>query len=403
MGHAARQFRHVHDEGGILAAAAPTITMTTDWFSTLTGFPERSWAETKASLSVAGAELRSLANNRTFAIGTLETPSVADLRARALADLRGSSNDLRGSSKELPYDRGKELPGTLRVSSVVADVSALHRDPAHRHALFQVASQFNLLEMTGPHVTPEDGVSRYAHDRTQGPACAIAAGAASIYRNYFVPVDGGVGQTRHRQIDCLRDIGDALGNDRGSLWTMRNGYALCTESGLAAITRRLGQMPADERDALRDRLRVGVHQDVEVTISDDPGQRVTQVFCSALPVAYTGIPAAQWTAFATLVLEGAYEATLWAGVLNARAALKCRPTSEGGTAPTGCRQVWLTSLGGGAFGNDPAWIAGAMRRALRLVRDVDLDVRIVSYGRVRPEVERVVAECQATLERPTTI
>jgi hypothetical protein len=73
------------------------------------------------------------------------------------------------------------------------------------------------------------------------------------------------------------------------------------------------------------------------------------------------------------------------------------------SARTGCRQVWLTSLGGGAFGNDPAWIAGAMRRALRLVRDVDLDVRIVSYGRARPELEPVVAECQATLERPTTI
>ncbi len=397
--------------------------MTSDWFTALTGFPERSWAETQSNFSVAGTELRCLLNDRTYAIGTLETPSVADLRARAIADLRGSSNDLRGSSKELPYngiaggsskelpyDKGKELPGRLRVSSVVADVSALHREPAHRHALFQVASQFNLLEMTGPHVAPEDGVTRYAHDRTQGPACAIAAGAATIYRNYFVPADSGVGQTRHRQIDCLRDIGDALGNDRGSLWTMQNGYALCTESGLAAITRRLGQMSADERDALRDRLRVGVHSDVQVTISDDPGQRVTQVFCSALPVAYTGIPAEQWTAFATLVLEGAYEATLWAGVLNARAALtslrsssyggppkpwrrrKCRPTSKGGIARTGCRQVWLTSLGGGAFGNDPAWIGGAMRRALRLVRDVDLDVRIVSYGRVRPEVERVVAE-----------
>jgi len=37
-------------------------------------------------------------------------------------------------------------------------------------APFQVASQFNLLEMTGPSVTPEHGVARYAHDPTQGPA-----------------------------------------------------------------------------------------------------------------------------------------------------------------------------------------------------------------------------------------
>jgi len=30
------------------------------------------------------------------------------------------------------------------------------------------------------------GVTRYQHDHTQGPACAIACGAATIYRNYFV-------------------------------------------------------------------------------------------------------------------------------------------------------------------------------------------------------------------------
>jgi hypothetical protein len=92
--------------------------MTTDWFSTLTGFPERSWAETQATLSVAGTNLRSLVNNRTVAIGNLESPSVADRRARALAVAH-------------------QIPGRLRVSSVVADVSALHRHPAHRHALFQ--------------------------------------------------------------------------------------------------------------------------------------------------------------------------------------------------------------------------------------------------------------------------
>jgi hypothetical protein len=65
-------------------------------------------------------------------------------------------------------------------------------------ALFQVASQFNALEMVAPNITPEDGVTRYQHDRTQGPACAIAAGAATIYRNYFVPVAGGIGQTAAR-------------------------------------------------------------------------------------------------------------------------------------------------------------------------------------------------------------
>ena len=55
-------------------------------------------------------------------------------------------------------------------------------------------------------MTPEHGVTRYQHDRTQGPACAIAAGAATIYRNYFAPVGGG-----SRSPDCA-----LLRNPQGS-------------------------------------------------------------------------------------------------------------------------------------------------------------------------------------------
>jgi hypothetical protein len=57
----------------------------------------------------------------------------------------------------------------------------MHRAPEYGGALFQVASQFDALEMTGANVTPEDGVTRYQHDHTQGPACAIAAGAARSF------------------------------------------------------------------------------------------------------------------------------------------------------------------------------------------------------------------------------
>lgn len=67
--------------------------------------------------------------------------------------------------------------------------------PEFAEASFQVASQFNLLEIVGPGITLEDGVTRYSGDRTQRPACAIAAGARTIYRNYFVPVGGCLGQT----------------------------------------------------------------------------------------------------------------------------------------------------------------------------------------------------------------
>ena len=123
--------------------------MPTDWFEGLMGFKERPYEETRANLEVVGSTLRSKVNKRSFAIGTLETPSVAELRRRATGVV-------------------DSLTGTLRVSNVVGDVGRLHRDPANRQALFQVASQFNLLEMTGPEITPEHGVTRYASDRDPG-------------------------------------------------------------------------------------------------------------------------------------------------------------------------------------------------------------------------------------------
>jgi hypothetical protein len=159
---------------------------------------------------------------------------------------------------------------------------------------------------------------------------------------------------------------------------MRNGYALCTEPGLASIARRLDALSHAERNSLRDQLRVGLHWDVEVTGRNSPGLLVSQVFCSALPVAYTRIPSSQWQTFATLVLEGAYEATLWAAVLNAH-----RTTSN---------VVYLTRVGGGAFGNEKAWIDGALRRALNMFGHAGLDVRLVSHGRPDPELVRLVGE-----------
>jgi hypothetical protein len=107
----------------------------------------------------------------------------------------------------------------------------------------------------------------------QGPACAIAAGAGTIFRNYCVPMgDGQVGQTRHKQVilrssvtvlcagcfhalsnlpsslgrsvercevrpdllriqlDGLAQMGalfaQRLGCSLSSLWSMRNGYCM---------------------------------------------------------------------------------------------------------------------------------------------------------------------------------
>jgi hypothetical protein len=168
-----------------------------DWFERITGFREGDYDSTRSRLAVEGSELVSLANGSRHGIGTFELASLSDLRTRAPAGFKARRTTVR---------------------NVVGDARALHSDPAFAGATFQVASQFNLLEMAAPSVTPEHGVTRYASDRTQGPACAIAAGAATIWRNYFVPVPGrpaAHGQTATHQLNALQRLGETLAQELG--------------------------------------------------------------------------------------------------------------------------------------------------------------------------------------------
>ena len=325
-----------------------------DWFERLTGFREGGYSEAKARLRLEAGRLVSSVNGRSYQVGEFEVVSLAVLRARAKA----------------PY-----LTGRLNLSLVRGDVRRLHAAHENRNALFQVASQFNMLEMIGPSVSPEDGVTRYQNDPTQGPACAIAAGAATIFRNYFAPVGCDHGQSSDRQLDGLADLGARLsaltGHPVNQLWRMQNGYAMGITSGIQAIGEALGACTEDQLDNLRGALRIGLQWDAGVTDAGAPADHwVSQAFCSALPVSYCSLPSVLWAPFARLVLEAAYEATLHAGRLN---------LARGRSAT-----VFLTGLGGGAFGNDDAWIDAALGRALEQFRDTPLDVRLVSYREHRP-------------------
>lgn len=327
------------------------------WFEVLTGFEERYPDQVRKNITVDGEMMKSHVNGKIMACGRLETPTLAELRERIRSVGRGD--------------------GSISVREVVADVQDLHVVPSNAGSLFQVASQFNLLEMASPNATPEHGVGIYEYDRTQGPACAIAAGAGTIYRNYFVPLHGQIGQSKNNQIDCLADLGRALGNFNNRLWEMRNGYALASASGLMEISPRLRSSSENELDEFRKLLRVGIQADTQVTLKDST-HKVSQVYCSALPVAYSRHPSDLWEAFARLVLEASYEATICAAILNGHR--------------TGNKRVFLTLLGGGAFGNETQWITDSLKRALKLYKDWDLEAAIVSHGTSKSYVRQLVAE-----------
>jgi hypothetical protein len=325
------------------------------WFEALTGFPEQSPRQVRKNITVDGHRLISHVNGKVLVCGQLETPTLAELRERVHAS--------------------SHKGGQMLVREVIADVQCLHVNSSNAGSLFQVASQFNLLEMASPSSTPEHGVGIYEYDQTQGPACAIAAGAGTIYRNYFATVNGQRGQSASSQIDCLADLGAALGNAESRLWQMRNGYVLASPSGLVEIAHRLQAASENELDEVRKLLRIGIQWNTQVTLNNCL-HTVSQAYCSALPVAYSRHDAQLWLPFARLVLEAAYEATICTAILNA--------------SVHGNNRVFLTRLGGGAFGNDIDWIMGAIQRALRIYRHVDLDVAIVSRGSTSDDVQQLV-------------
>ncbi len=327
------------------------------WFEKLMGFREKNPEQVRDNLIVTDNKMTSKVNGKTYTCGRLEIPT--------LQSLRETSTLKEGNTTQ------------ISVSEIVANVQDLHRQPGNENAVFQAASQFNLLEMVHPHVRPEAGVGIYEQDRTQGPACAIACGAGTIYRNYFVPIDNQLGQTRHKQIDCLEEIGKVLNNDTLELWEMTNGYALADKEALQVISKHIDNLNTEGYEALKAQLKIGIQWDAEVTLSDS-GHTVSQAYCSALPVAYSRVHSAYWESFARLVLEATYEATFYAALKNYER--------------TGSDKLFLTLVGGGAFGNDFNWIFDAIEHSIRKFSHVPLDVQIVSYGHSHPGVRAFVGK-----------
>ncbi len=97
------------------------------WFEAFMGFREEHPDQVRENIAIHGNTMHSLVNGKAYVFGTLETPSLGELRNQILA---------------LPASKGKII-----IREIIGDVQTLHSDLSNAYALFQVASQFNLLEM----------------------------------------------------------------------------------------------------------------------------------------------------------------------------------------------------------------------------------------------------------------
>ncbi len=204
-------------------------------------------------------------------------------------------------------------------------------------------------------------VASYLHDPTQGPRASISALPGVLVRHYAARGPDGarfVQTTTGRQIELLADVATP------GVAAVRSGYLLAGEivDG-AAFARAL-----EERF---DRVRGGLHDDVEVVLGCDWGggvegrRTIAQAFTSTLAAgAYGDRVGGNGVRICRPLLRAAYLGTL----LGAAALRK--------------RYVVLTLIGGGVFGNPIPVIWDAIRWALDEVeRHLPHDLCVVVNGR----------------------
>ena len=104
------------------------------------------------------------------------------------------------------------------------------------------------------------------------------------------------------------------------------------------------------------------------TVENECAHSVCQIYVSACPVSYTkSTKSSDWQPFAKIILNSCYESTLQAANILA---LQRNERVK----------VFLTKVGGGAFGNRTSWIIHAIEEALGKFKNSPLDVYIVHYG-----------------------
>lgn len=292
------------------------------------------------------------AGGRHFGGGRFTTPSLRELRERALAcrAASGTCGRLRLWVLEGPDGRDP-----------LTDIGSLQGWNEGRTA-FQVASQFNALEAPDPCLVP---VHRYAFDPTQGPRAAFSAFPAALVRHYAAPGPRGrfVQVEDGPQIDLLADaIPPALGR-------VVNGY-LMTDAFL--------DLPAvaEALEARFEQIRIGLHERAEVVFGHaffgevPSGGRITQCLTSTLALggySERGLEPGSEAVVRRLggqLLRAAYLGTLL------------------GAAAAGEARVVLTLIGGGAFGNplplireSLAWAVGEAEPCLAADLDVVVNAR----------------------------
>jgi len=274
------------------------------WFDNLVGCSAREW-------TARGCPLDSLPAKFYETCGEFSTPSLQSLWDGV------RSREKNGKLPKLQVRTRTEW----NASVPLFDTSAMQARAGRKH-MFQVASNYNCLEVASEYTDPFDPsfITNLVRDTTQGPSASGGAVTGAILR---------IGLHRKCPIDLLQDTD----------LKQKNGKCRC-DSSIKTFK-------------AMDLMRVGMHTGV-MPIFDRSGEELVPARPDAHPIdqVFTSTciqTTSASTAMAQACLDAAYEGTYLCAALQRTETLV------------------LTAIGGGHFRNNPRQIAAAIARAHNLV------------------------------------
>lgn len=321
--------------------------------------------------------------NRT----TGQRSSYGNFQVLTVADLRQRVESMAAVARSRPPDHKKQHkpPVSLTTKSKI-DIGELQATTLRTNddAMVQVASNFNCLENGSISRPPDCGnlVNGACTDRTQGPAAVFGPLSAYLYRAHFVALgEGLIGQTREgRGINLLQNVSQYFG-------TPINGK----------LRLQGDEIPVQDVDAVVDQICIGLHSNVPVMFGRNKDGNIFLNIHSRHPPSSnkkkpkpktTNIQTSSASADTTPYypkIDQVFNASINMNYIG-RMSKACRKHSHGNVQEAANhmsrvllrasyeglylaaiaqerRQLYLTLVGGGSFGNEFNIILQEMQRA----------------------------------------
>ena len=278
---------------------------------------------------------------------------------------------------DIEYVTNSSFNAPITFEHIIGDIIDLQKNLENNDASFQIASQFNCLEMIDQYVSPIDGITNYYKDKTQGPLAVICTPYALAWRNYVFK-----DYTHESQIDMTHDLLSYFQTINLSIsWHVINGYLIIDEDNLNKINEIL-KIEVLYNNA-KEYVVVCMQRNVNVILNGVYYNTISHIFCSGIPLSYypnNMINKNDWNLLSMLILETQYELTMLCSIYNNILKNNNQP-------------LFLTKIGVGAFGMNKNILIKAIEKAYNNIKKLkhSLYIKLVHYKTIESDYDNIIS------------